>query len=496
MSTEHQQYSTENQADAIRQYADTHGFEIVRTFADDGRSGLQLKGRDALQQLIADVESGAADFGTILVYDVSRWGRFQDADESAHYEYLCRRAGLQVRYCAEPFENDGSPLSTIVKSVKRMMAGEYSRELSAKVFAGQCRLIEHGYRQGGAAGYGLRRRLIDQTGSSKGELVRGEHKSIQTDRVVLVPGPADEVATVGWIYRSFVEARLTEGEIAVALNDRGVLTDLGRPWTRGTVHQVLINPKYVGDNVWNRVSFKLKKARVRNGSELWVRAQGAFEALVERDLFEAAAAIIAERSRRLTDEDMLGSLRSLFEVHGRLSGLIIDETEGPSSSAYRHRFGSLLRAYSLVGYLPRRDYRYIEINRSLRQLHPEMMEAIVTDLEAVGANVDRDPETDLLEINGEFSLSVVIARCKQTPAGALRWRLRFDTGLNPDITVAVRMGAGNREPLDFYLFPRIDRASEQIRLAEENGLSLDAYRFDTLDFLYDLATPVRVKEVA
>lgn len=490
MSTEHQQYSTENQADAIRQYADRHGFEIVRTFADDGRSGLQLKGRDALQRLIADVESGAADFGTILVYDVSRWGRFQDADESAHYEYLCRRAGLQVRYCAEPFENDGSPLSTIVKSVKRMMAGEYSRELSAKVFAGQCRLIEHGYRQGGAAGYGLRRRLIDQAGSSKGELVRGEHKSIQTDRVVLVPGPADEVATVGWIYRSFVEARLTENEIAVALNDRGILTDLGRPWTRGTVHHVLINPKYVGDNVWNRVSFKLKKARVRNGPELWVRAQGAFEALVERDLFEAAASIIAERSRRLTDENMLGTLRSLFESHGRLSGLIIDETEGPSSSAYRYRFGSLLRAYSLVGYLPRRDYRYIEINRSLRQLHPEMMVAIVADLEAVGATVDRDPETDLLEINGEFSLSVVIARCKQTPAGALRWRLRFDTGLNPDITVAVRMDPGNREPLDFYLFPRIDRASEQVRLAEENGLSLDAYRFDTLDLLYDLAAPV------
>ena len=463
MSTEHQQYSTENQADAIRQYADRHGYEIVRTYADEGRSGLRLEGRDALQRLIADVESGAADFSRILVYDVSRWGRFQDADEGAYYEYRCRRAGIQVRYCAEQFENDGSPVSTIVKGVKRMMAGEYSRELSAKVFAGQCRLIEHGYRQGGAAGYGLRRRLIDQAGSSKGELVRGEHKSIQTDRIVLVPGPAEEVATVGWIYRSFVEARLSEREIADELNDRGILTDLGRPWTRGTVHQVLINPKYVGDNVWNRVSFKLKKARVRNRPELWVRAQDAFDAIVERDLFEAAAAIIAERSHRLTDEDMLGTLRSLFETHGRLSGLIIDETEGPSSSAYRHRFGSLLRAYSLVGYMPRRDYRYIEINRSLRQLHPEMMDAIVTDLEAVGATVHRDPETDLLEINGEFSLSVVIARCKQTPAGALRWRLRFDTGLNPDITAAVRMDAGNREPLDFYLFPRIDRASEQVR---------------------------------
>jgi len=249
-------------------YADRHGYEIVRTYADEGRSGLRLEGRDALQRLIADVESGAADFSRILVYDVSRWGRFQDADEGAYYEYRCRRAGIQVRYCAEQFENDGSPVSTIVKGVKRMMAGEYSRELSAKVFAGQRRLIEHGYRQGGAAGYGLRRRLIDQGGSSKGELVRGEHKSIQTDRVVLVPGPAEEVATVGWIYRSFVEASLSEREIADALNDRGILTDLGRPWTRGTVHQVLINPKYVGDNVWNRVLQTEESARSQSPGAL------------------------------------------------------------------------------------------------------------------------------------------------------------------------------------------------------------------------------------
>ena len=84
----------------------------------------------------------------MIVYDVSRWGRFQDADESAYYEYICRRAGISVIYCAEQFENDGSPVSTIVKGVKRAMAGEYSRELSAKVFAGQCRLIELGFRQG------------------------------------------------------------------------------------------------------------------------------------------------------------------------------------------------------------------------------------------------------------------------------------------------------------------------------------------------------------
>ena len=155
MSTDHQQYSTENQADAIRQYAARHDMEIVKTYADAGKSGLSIDGRDALKQLLVDVQNGTADFSVILVYDISRWGRFQDADEAAHNEYLCRRAGIDVRYCAEPFENDGSFGSDIQKMLKRKMAGEYSRELSVKVFAGQCRLIEHGYRQGGPAGFGL-----------------------------------------------------------------------------------------------------------------------------------------------------------------------------------------------------------------------------------------------------------------------------------------------------------------------------------------------------
>src|SRR5260370_40584651 len=193
MSTEHQKYSTKNQSDAIHEFAEKRGLEIVRTYADEGKSGLRIDGRDALKRLISDVQTGQADFEIILVYDISRWGRFQDADESAYYEYICKRAGIIVQYCAEQFENDGSPVSTIVKGVKRAMAGEYSRELSAKVFTGQCRLIELGFRQGGAPGDGLRRRLVHQGGTAKPQLERREPKSIQTDRVILVPGPQEDV---------------------------------------------------------------------------------------------------------------------------------------------------------------------------------------------------------------------------------------------------------------------------------------------------------------
>jgi len=204
MSTEHQQYSTDNQTDAIRRYAEQRGYEIVKTYADEGKSGLNLEGRPALQRLLADVEGGNPGFSALLVYDVSRLGRFQDPDEAASHELRCRRAGVAVHYCAEQFENDGSIGSSIIKTVKRAMAGEYSRELSVKVFAGQANLIRLGYRQGGAAGFGLRRVLVDQNGDAKGSLTPGEHKSIATDRVILVPGPPDEISIVREIYTLFV----------------------------------------------------------------------------------------------------------------------------------------------------------------------------------------------------------------------------------------------------------------------------------------------------
>jgi DNA invertase Pin-like site-specific DNA recombinase len=75
MSTEHQQYSTQNQSKTIREYAERRGIEIIKTYSDDAKSGLIIGGRRALQQMISDVESGSADYRVILVYDVTRWGR-------------------------------------------------------------------------------------------------------------------------------------------------------------------------------------------------------------------------------------------------------------------------------------------------------------------------------------------------------------------------------------------------------------------------------------
>jgi DNA invertase Pin-like site-specific DNA recombinase len=497
MSTEHQQYSTDNQQKIIAQYAERRGMTIVRTYTDAGKSGLRIDGRDALKRLIDDVETGRADFSAIVVYDVSRWGRFQDADESAYYEYICRRANIEVHYCAEQFENDGSPVSTIVKGVKRAMAGEYSRELSAKVFIGQCRLIELGFHQGGSPGFGLRRMLRDISGEHKGILKRGEHKSIQTDRVILVPGPSEEVGIVLWMYRMFVEQRMTESKLAGMLNERGLTTDLQRPWTQGTVHQVLTNEKYVGNNVYNRISFKLKKKRVLNPPHMWIRSDAAFEPVVPADLFVKAQNIIRDRCRRYTNDELLEQLRSLLERKGCLSGLLIDEADGmASSSVYRSRFSSLVRAYSLIGYTPERDYQFIETNRQLRLVHSKLVGDVLGNIRQLGGAVSSDPATDLLTVNSEFTASLVIARCRQIASGAFRWLIRVDAGLKPDITIAVRMDGGNQEPLDYYLLPSLDMTFEKLLLAEDNAVSLDTYRFSTLDFLFGMAQRARIPEAA
>ena len=188
---------------------------------------------------------------------------------------------------------------------------------------------------------------------SKGNSRAASTRASRPTASFFVPGPAEEIDTVRWIYRAFVEDRKIEREIAESLNERGILTDLGRAWTRGTVHQVLINEKYIGNNVWNRSSFKLKQQHVRNGPETWRRANGAFTPIVDHSLFEAAHTIIEERSRRLTNDELLDLLRRLLQENGYLSGLLIDESEtAASSSAYQSRFGSLLRAYQLIGFTP------------------------------------------------------------------------------------------------------------------------------------------------
>jgi hypothetical protein len=239
----------------------------------------------------------------------------------------------------------------------------------------------------------------------------------------------------------------------------------------------------------------LKRKHVENPPDKWVRANGVFEGIIEPELFFKAREIILARSQKLTDEEMLTKLRGLLSQHGHISGILIDETESlPSSAAFSYRFGSLISAYQLIGYDPKIDYSFIEVNRRLRKQHPEIVASVVQKIEALGASASWDEKTDLLWVNNELRVSVVLCRHTATFAGSSRWLIRLDAGLKPDITIAVRMDATNEGIRDYYVLPGIDMMWENLRTAEANGIYLDAYRFDTLDYFFGMAERVNLEE--
>ena len=133
-----------------------------------------------------------------------------------------------------------------------------------------------------------------------------------------------------------------------------------------------------------------------------------------------------------------------------------------------------MSAYRLIGYDPEIDYSFIETNRKLRKQHPEIVASVVRQIQELGAVATLDEKTGLLHLNQELRVSIVLCRHITTDAGASRWLVRLDEGLKPDITIAARMDATNEGIRDYYLLPGIDMTWENLRLAEENGVYLDA----------------------
>jgi len=323
--------------------------------------------------LLLEVISTKADFDHVLVYDVSRWGRFQDADESAYYEYTCKQANISLHYCVEQFLNDGSAYSALIKALKRTMAGEYSRELSVKVYAAQARFAGMGFHQGGSPGSGFKRLLVDARGGAKGWLQPGERKGLQSDRILLVPGPKKDIAVIRQIFKWFTVEGRSEGEIATLLNRRRIKPEFCTrwpnytQWTRQRVHQILTNPKYMGTVVYNRTNSKLSGKIVSNPIEDWVCKEGAIEPIVGAEQYLKVQQIVKDRSQALNDYHILERLSRLLKTTGRLSTTIINkDRETPCIWSIYRRFKSLSAVYELIGYSSKRDNQGIAERRKER----------------------------------------------------------------------------------------------------------------------------------
>ena len=461
MSTEHQQYSLENQSVAIQKYAELHSFEIVQTYADTAKSGVILRHRTGLQRLLQDVVTGIPSYRAILVCDVSRWGRFQDTDEAAHYEFLCKSAGTPVHYCAETFANDGTLPSLIMKALKRTMAGEYSRELGVKVLAGQKRLALLGFKQGGRPGYGLRRMLVSPDRVPKQTLATGQRKSIATDRVILVHGPAHEVQVVREIFEKLVSGQKTVYSIARDLNSKRIEYLGTSKWDYQAVHNILTNLKYAGCHVFCRTSRKLYTPTVRLPKSDWIMTPGAFEPIVDTKTFEKAQAILDSRTFNKSDEEVLDELRKLLKVSGRLChDLIRNCSSIPAPSTYIKRFGSLKRAYELIGYCRPEQFGPIDMRRRTLAFRQELLARIIKlfpeDMSLVKKN---NRWRDKLRLSDGRTVSVMVVRSIRAWKETVRWIVDPHPYERRFVTLVARLNETNDAFLDLHLMPRIERRS-------------------------------------
>lgn len=492
MSTDKQIYSVGHQTTAIAAYALERNWEIVKSYIDEGRSGLSIARRDALQCLLADALVDDPAFNVILVFDVSRWGRFQDTDESAHYEFLCRKAGVPVHYCAEFFENDGSFASAIMKSLKRVMAGEYSRDLSARVGAALRRLAKAGHKMGGRPPYGYRRMLLDAAGTSRFMLQAGQVKALKSDRVVLVPGPAEEVATIKRIYRLCTVRGYSDQQIADALNHDQIPPGRGLTWTRCSVRYVLTSERYIGIQIYNRSTQVLHSPRRKNPRDEWIRTENAHPPLIDCKTFRAAQKLRARHRSTMASDEMLNYLEELLHRKKTLSWDIIDRsTLTPSAQTYWHRFGSLEAAYDRIGYIPE-QLDYCSVGVGLKPKVLRFIEEVRHALVKAGGRIDIAPRGRVMVIDGRAILGVTLAQRIDGSREAY-WRIRRNPEADLDYVLLGAMAASNRRIGALYLLP-IDRFSDRTHRVTivEGGSRMEQYRLVGLDRLYNL---IRAYEV-
>lgn len=451
MSTDQQRYSADSQAAAIEVYAAARGLEVVQTYADLGKSGLTIEKRAGLQQLLADVEHGDVGFRAILVYDVSRWGRFQDPDDAAACEYACKRAGIAVHYCADGFDNDGSAAASIMKSIKRVMAAEYSRELSDKTYAGQRRASTLGFVTHGSTPLGMRRMVVDLRGQRGRVLAVGE-RNPRGCRSTLVPGPEAEIALVTRIFRLFGKRNWTLIRIAERLNKEGIRNPLSRTshqrWTYHSVSHLLKCEAYVGNSVFGMTTQRMRTPLRRVPRAAWTRTENAFEAIVSRRLFDVVQERLSRPDRK-TDAQMLADLRALYATYGAVNTkLLRAHPEMNQASAYAARFGSLAEAYRLAGYEPTSAAQVASVGQRTQKRRKLLIAEVAGILGEAGMDCTVDWRRGRLGAGTRFVIDV--RACIPCYNPNRDWIHRTPTLAKAPLTLIARLG-DDLEPDDYCL---------------------------------------------
>jgi DNA invertase Pin-like site-specific DNA recombinase len=437
MSSDRQELSIGTQLEAIRLYADTHQIEVVRVYEDAAKSGLQISNREGMRCLLREVMDEPRPFDVVLVYDVSRWGRFQDIDAAAYYEYTCRLHGAAVIYVRESFGTESDPMTALLKTMKRAMAAEYARELGVKCRDGQDRAIQLGFQMGHLPAIGFTREAVDRDGGRR-FLGRRQLKGSQSERIAWIHGPQWEVDLARRIFRMYADAGGSIRGITRQLQLEELRTADGRRFTETSIGNMLRNEAFAGNFAWGRAAGSTSM-RQRPTS----RAVGVIEPIVDASLWAAVQKKLKRRQfQRRSKAQLLEELRERIDANPTLSQVDLEAIGMAAKKTYAKAFGSFANAMALAG-------------RDLTKLREHHQERILVG-RAVGDQVQRDvrallvgngidcrahPKSRVLVLTGGCRLRIQLSWPRASPIGK-RWHVLKKTHPRADLVLFAQMDEG------------------------------------------------------
>ena len=294
----------------------------------------------------------------------------------------------------------------------------------------------------------------------------------------------DQTGSLPWVFQKQEYFQWAEGSRIAGstrrLNREGVPNHRGRPWTRRMIDYILRNENYIGNTVYNRESFPLRGRRIKNPPGLWIRTKGSITPAIDRSIFLRAQRRLTLRWQHLTDDELLLRLKALLEKEGRLSEKIINTTLGvPAVNVYDERFGSLRNAYQRIGYNIKWDFDWIDRKNQFKELLRDTADDISDRLKKAGAVACFEPGIDVLTVNDRFAISFRLARSWRGTCREPIWTINRRVALPDGYIIAIRLGDGNKDVLDYFLLPTTEMIGAKIRFTEAGLHRFDGRRFRT-----------------
>src|SRR3989338_2950316 len=282
-STDLQETSLEQQKEKVLEFAKEHAVRVIEIFAEEA-CGENVEGRPEFRKMVECCKSNE-DFQYVFVYDISRWGRFENPKEAVYWEVEVERAGRKVVFVSEGFKEDniGTSISNFVKSAE---ASEYLKNIRRQTVRGMMYHANKGFWMGGRPPYGYDRAIVED-GKVIEVLSEGKQKNIKDQKIKLIINK-EQAKAVKTIFIMFTKQGMSVHSIVTYLNNQSQFAPArGRMWSKSSIWRILHNEVYIGTLVYNRENGHKRHGKHKyNPQEEWVMVKNSHGAIIPIELWE------------------------------------------------------------------------------------------------------------------------------------------------------------------------------------------------------------------